>query len=177
MLFTAAFLALSARLEESPFERVQALLAERRFEEARAALPEIPEQELRARAETDLWYFARDFGAAAASADAGLAHAPEDLYLWNRALGAALWMRDGEGAARCAARMGEVLAAAELDAETRAWWLSTHAELSGQAEALVSSGAQRARCVTRARAVALSALGVLMLALVMLLQPARRVQG
>ncbi len=177
MLCAAAFLALCARLDESPFERVQALLAERRFEEAHAALPEIQEQELRARAETDLWYFARDFGAAAASADAGLARAPEDLYLWNRALGAALWVRDGERAARCSARMGEVLVAAELDAETRAWWEGTHAELSAQAAALVSAGAERARCVARAQSVSLATLGVLGLALAVLLCPARRAQG
>lgn len=150
---------------DEAFERVSAALAERRLADAFELLPAIEEPLLAARAEADLWYFARDFGASLAAAERGLDAAPDDLFLLHRALSAALWIRDGERSARYAARLEAAVPAAGLAAEERGWWDQTCAALAADAEELERSAGRREALRRRARATALGLLAASALAL------------
>lgn len=161
----AAALALLISQGDPAFDAVAAALGERRLGEAYALLGTIADPALAARAEADLWYFARDFGASLAAAERGLAVAPDDLFLLHRAASAALWLRDAGRATRHAAHLGSALAAAELSPEERAWWTGAGDDLAASAGELSAAAEERERLHRRARATALAALAGSVLAL------------
>lgn len=66
----------------------------------------------RSRALVWLHYRARDFVAARSAAETGLALAPQDLWLAERALASALWLRDPWAASRSLERLQALLGAA-----------------------------------------------------------------
>ncbi len=162
---------------DEAFDRASAALAERRLDDAYALLPSIGEPLLAARAEADLWYFARDFGASLAAAERGLAAAPRDLFLLHRALSAALWIRDQERSARYSAELTAALDAAELSPEERAWWAETAAALAASADELTRAAGEREALLGRARAAALGLLGAAALGLLALSRGAPPAQG
>jgi hypothetical protein len=161
----AAVLALALAQGDPGFERVAALLGERRLGEAYALLASVEDPALAARAEADLWYFARDFGASLAAAERGLSAAPDDLFLLHRAVSAALWIRDERRATLYAAQLRSALAAAQLADEERAWWTGACDDLSASAGELAAAAEERDRLRRRARAAALGLLGGSVLAL------------
>lgn len=71
-----------------------------------------PDPLTRSRALVWLHYRARDFVAARSAAETGLALAPQDLWLAERALASALWLRDPQGASRSLGRLEALLGAA-----------------------------------------------------------------
>lgn len=159
---------------DEAYERAAAALAERRLADAHALLPSIEEPVLAARAEADLWYFARDFGTCLAAAERGLAASPDDLFLLHRALSAALWIRDGAQSVRLSARLEAALPAADLSEAERAWWTETSAALAASAQELARSDRERESLRRRARAAALGLLAAAVLALAVLARGAPR---
>jgi hypothetical protein len=147
---------------------VQELLSERRLAEAHDLLPAIEDPLAAERALAELWYLGRDFKASFDAAERGLALAPGDLLLLHRALGAALWLRDGERAAAVARRLEETVAGAALGADERAWWEETVRRLGADAQALVAADAERSARAARARRTCGVLLGGVLLGLVVL---------
>ena len=148
---------------DAAYERIQTLLGERRLGEAFDLLPEVEDPLLAAKARAEVSYLGRDFSACVAAAKAVLAEQPGDLMLLYRALGSALWLRDGAAASAWSERLEEALATAELTPDERAWWEGTLEALRSDAERTVEASADLERRVRFARRIAIGALAAVSL--------------
>ena len=143
-------------------------LEQGRFAEAWAALESEPDELLRARGRSAVYYAAGDPAGALTEARAGLGVAGEDLELLHRATSCALWLADPDGAADWAEALAQAVAGADLSPEHRPGWEAAVRSFESRVAELEEAGRTTRAAVRRARWSALGMLAALLAALLSL---------